>query len=78
MDVQPTHPLKDALKSMSCGDSSASSRANVNMSQERERCRRVSCRPLGDNPNLACYMDGLYAYLRARANETWTRPPCQA
>jgi hypothetical protein len=24
---------------------------------------------LGDNPNVACYMDDLYIYLRARANE---------
>jgi methanol metabolism-related c-type cytochrome len=24
---------------------------------------------LGDNPNVACYMDDLYVYLRARAND---------
>ena len=24
---------------------------------------------LGDNPNVACYMDDLYIYLRARAND---------
>jgi hypothetical protein len=23
----------------------------------------------GDNPNVACYLDDLYVYLRARANE---------
>ena len=23
----------------------------------------------GDNPNVACYMDDLYVYLRARAND---------
>ena len=30
----------------------------------------------GDNPNVACYMDDLYVYLRARSNEAWgrTRP----
>jgi hypothetical protein len=24
---------------------------------------------LGDNPNVACYMDDIYIYLRARAND---------
>ena len=31
---------------------------------------------LGDNPNVACYMDDFYIYLRARANDAVgrTRP----
>ena len=27
----------------------------------------------GDNPNVACYMDDLYVYLRARSTEAWGR-----
>ena len=27
----------------------------------------------GDNPNVACYMDDLYVYLRARSDEAWGR-----
>jgi hypothetical protein len=27
----------------------------------------------GDNPNVACYMDDIYIYLRARANEAIDR-----
>ena len=39
----------------------ASGRKNVNTAQE-------SVMPaFGDNPNVACYMDDLYVYLRARA-----------
>jgi hypothetical protein len=39
----------------------ASGRKNVNTAQE-------SVMPaFGDNPNVACYMDDLYIYLRARA-----------
>jgi hypothetical protein len=32
---------------------------------------------LGDNPNVACYMDDLYVYLRARAHDAVgrIRPP---
>jgi len=41
----------------------ASGRKNVSTSQE-------SVMPaLGDNPNVACYMDDLYIYLRARAHD---------
>jgi hypothetical protein len=31
----------------------------------------------GDNPNVACYMDDLYVYLRARAHDAVgrVRPP---
>ena len=28
---------------------------------------------LGTNPNVACYMDDIYVYLRARANDAWGR-----
>jgi methanol metabolism-related c-type cytochrome len=58
--------LKDSLKTMSYGDFLAvvaSGRKNVNSSQD-------SVMPaFGDNPNVACYMDDLYVYLRARAND---------
>src|SRR6187549_2812586 len=54
--------LKDSLKTMSYGDFVgvvASGRKNGN-----------SVMPaLGDNPNVACYMDDFYIYLRARAND---------
>jgi methanol metabolism-related c-type cytochrome len=61
--------LKDSLKTMSYGDFLgvvASGRKNGN-----------SVMPsLGDNPNVACYMDDFYIYLRARANDAVgrTRP----
>jgi hypothetical protein len=48
-----------------------SGRKNVNTAQE-------SVMPaFGDNPNVACYMDDLYIYLRARANDAVgrVRPP---
>jgi methanol metabolism-related c-type cytochrome len=58
--------LKNSLKTMSYGDFVgvvASGRKNVNAAQE-------SVMPaLGDNPNVACYMDDIFVYLRARANE---------
>jgi hypothetical protein len=41
----------------------ASGRKNVSSSQENVMPA------LGDNPNVACYMDDLYIYLRARAND---------
>lgn len=54
--------LTDSLKTMNYGDFMgvvASGRQNGN-----------SIMPaLGDNPNVACYMDDLYVYLRARAND---------
>ena len=58
--------LKDSLKTMSYGDFVsvvASGRKNVSSSQENVMPA------LGDNPNVACYMDDLYIYLRARAND---------
>jgi methanol metabolism-related c-type cytochrome len=66
--------LKDSLKTMSYGDFLgvvASGRKNVNTAQE-------SVMPaFGDNPNVACYMDDLYVYLRARAYDAVgrVRPP---
>jgi methanol metabolism-related c-type cytochrome len=56
--------LKDSLKTMSYGDFLgvvASGRKNVSTSQENVMPA------FGDNPNVACYMDDLYVYLRARA-----------
>jgi methanol metabolism-related c-type cytochrome len=62
--------LKDSLKTMSYGDFLgivAAGRKNVSSSQE-------SVMPaFGSNQNVACYMDDLYVYLRARANEAWGR-----
>ena len=58
--------LKDSLKTMSYGDFLgvvASGRKNVCTSQENVMPA------FGDNPNVACYMDDLYVYLRARAND---------
>ena len=58
--------LKNSLKTLSYTDFMsvvASGRKNVSASQE-------SVMPaLGDNPNVACYMDDLFVYLRARAND---------
>ena len=58
--------LKDSLKTMSYGDFLgvvASGRKNVTTAQENVMPA------FGDNPNVACYMDDLYVYLRARAND---------
>jgi len=58
--------LTNSLKTMSYGDFVsvvASGRKNVSSSQENVMPA------LGDNPNVACYMDDLYIYLRARAND---------
>ena len=58
--------LKDTLKTMDYGEFLsvvAVGRKNVTASQE-------SVMPaLGENPNVACYMDDLFVYLRARANQ---------
>jgi methanol metabolism-related c-type cytochrome len=62
--------VKNSLKTMSYGDFLgvvASGRKNVSTSQE-------SVMPaFGDNVNVSCYMDDLYVYLRARANDAWPR-----
>ena len=58
--------LTDSLRTMSYGDFLsivASGRKNVSTSQGKVMPA------LGDNPNVACYMDDLYIYLRARAND---------
>jgi methanol metabolism-related c-type cytochrome len=58
--------LRDTLKTMSYGDflgAVASGRKNVNTAQGNVMPA------FGDNPNVACYMDDLYVYLRARAND---------
>ena len=58
--------LRDSLQKMTYEaflEVVASGRKNVNSSQE-------SVMPaFGDNTNVACYMDDLYIYLRARAND---------
>ena len=62
--------LKDSLKTMNYADFLgviAVGRKNVTASQE-------SVMPaFGLNRNVACYMDDLYVYLRARANDAWGR-----
>ena len=58
--------LAESLKTMSYADFLgvvASGRKNVSTSQENVMPA------FGDNPNVACYMDDLYVYLRARAND---------
>ena len=62
--------LQDSLKTMSYADFLgvvASGRKNVSSSQENVMPA------FGDNPNVACYMDDLYVYLRARANDAVER-----
>jgi methanol metabolism-related c-type cytochrome len=62
--------LKDSVKTMSYGDFLgvvASGRKNISTAQENVMPA------FGDNPNVACYMDDLYIYLRARANDGWGR-----
>jgi methanol metabolism-related c-type cytochrome len=59
--------LKDLLKTMSYADFLgvlASGRKNVSTSQKNVMPA------FGDNQNVACYMDDLYVYLRARAYDT--------
>jgi len=62
--------LTQSLKTMSYGDFLsivASGRQNVSTSQGNVMPA------FGDNPNVACYMDDLYVYLRARANDAMGR-----
>jgi methanol metabolism-related c-type cytochrome len=66
--------LTDSLKTMNYGDFLsivASGRKNVSTSEKNVMPA------LGDNPNVACYMDDIYIYLRARANNAVgrVRPP---
>jgi methanol metabolism-related c-type cytochrome len=58
--------LKDSLKTMSYADFLgvvASGRQNVSTSQDNVMPS------FGNNQNVVCYLDDLYVYLRARANE---------
>ncbi len=58
--------LTNSLQTMNYGDFLgvvASGRKNVSTAQENVMPA------FGDNPNVACYMDDLYVYLRARAND---------
>ena len=62
--------LTQSLKTMSYGDFLsivASGRQNVSSSQGNVMPA------FGDNPNVACYMDDLYVYLRARATDAVAR-----
>ena len=62
--------LKDSLKTINYADFLgivAGGRKNVSSSQENVMPA------FGDNPNVACYMDDLYIYLRARANDAVPR-----
>ena len=62
--------LRNSLKTMSYADflgAVASGRKNVSASQNNVMPA------FGDNPNVACYMDDLYVYLRARANDAVAR-----
>ncbi len=65
--------LKDSVKNMSYGDFLgvvASGRKNVSTASENVMPA------FGDNANVACYMDDIYVYLRARAYDAVgrTRP----
>ena len=58
--------LKDSLKTMSYGEflaTVASGRKNISTAQENVMPS------FGNNPNVTCYLDDLYVYLRARAND---------
>src|ERR1700754_510884 len=62
--------LKDSLKTMSYGEflaTVASGRKNVTTAQNNVMPA------FGDNPNVTCYLDDLYVYLRARANDAAPR-----
>ena len=62
--------LTNSLKTMSYSDFLgvvASGRKNVSTSQENVMPA------FGDNLNVMCYIDDLYVYLRARANDAWPR-----
>ena len=62
--------LKDSLKTMSYSDFAAvviAGRRNVNTANENVMPA------FGTNPNVMCYLDDMYVYLRARANDAWGR-----
>ena len=62
--------LKDSLKTMSYADFTATvigGRKNVSTATENVMPA------FGTNPNVMCYLDDIYVYLRARANDDWGR-----
>ncbi len=62
--------LKDSLKTMSYSDFLgvvASGRENVNTASENVMPA------FGTNPNVMCYLDDIFVYLRARANDAIPR-----
>jgi methanol metabolism-related c-type cytochrome len=62
--------LKDSLKTMSYADFTATvigGRKNVNTASENVMPA------FGTNPNVMCYLDDIFVYLRARANDAWPR-----
>jgi methanol metabolism-related c-type cytochrome len=62
--------LKDTLKTMSYGDFLgvvATGRKNVSSSQGNVMPA------FGDNKNVVCYLDDIYVYLRARADDAVPR-----
>jgi methanol metabolism-related c-type cytochrome len=66
--------LKDSLKTMSYSDFTTvviGGRRNVGTASENVMPA------FGTNPNVMCYLDDVYVYLRARANDAWgrSRPP---
>jgi methanol metabolism-related c-type cytochrome len=62
--------LKNSLKTMGYSEFAAvvaGGRRNVTTSQDNVMPA------FGTNKNVACYMDDLFVYLRARANDAWGR-----
>jgi methanol metabolism-related c-type cytochrome len=62
--------LKDSLKSMSYADFTGvviGGRKNISTASENVMPA------FGTNPNVMCYLDDIYVYLRARANDAWGR-----
>jgi methanol metabolism-related c-type cytochrome len=62
--------LKDSVKSMSYSDFTTvviGGRRNVGTASENVMPA------FGTNPNVMCYLDDIYVYLRARANDKWGR-----
>jgi methanol metabolism-related c-type cytochrome len=62
--------LKDSVKSMSYSDFTTvviGGRRNVGTASENVMPA------FGTNPNVMCYLDDIYVYLRARGNDAWGR-----
>jgi methanol metabolism-related c-type cytochrome len=64
--------LKDSLKTMGYGEFSAVVAGGRKSTTSQENVMPA----FGSNRNVACYMDDIFIYLRARANDAWgrTRP----